>query len=319
MEQHEIEPGLKSPQPFNLAPPPDPGSHEEWVKFLSAPVHDYDPGVLRQQLIQSPELAGELAESITANYRGFRKLNPESHAELAQLQMYYQPIVLELLSVPDLGSKARGDVFTLYPVIDSIHGQYELISSEPTIQLLKTKEVPAHMRKLALEKWFIRAELAEQPSEDDARRHSMINKWLVDFVATWSGEESADPDCIERIIKFLDGQADRHDDPIYVDPHSIGKIAKHLADEDLKYRFARRHINYEPVNNSEPPALSRGTDENDELLTWVAEKLHPKLNGFSFIALRRREPDPEDTRLDERLDEIWSTTPTKETPSAQNA
>lgn len=298
MSEAKIEPALSNPMPTGV----------EFREFLSEPpTFGLPPGSLREELAGDGISTNHLARHITLNYRSFRKNHETAYSELAALQMYYQPAVLELLGMPELSKEAAKDLFTLYPIINSIHGQYEQIGSEFSELLIKDPAVPAHMRHVALEKWLICMELNQDPEPLEVQQHNLLKKWLVNFVQDWAieteDETSKDPckpDYITKIIHCLNIDADSNGHTIYIDPRNIAAIAAYITDSKLTYEFVRRHILYAPANPEDPASFSIETEKDKQLALWVRQEL-AHARSYWWLPFVPKKLSDEDRQLGHRL------------------
>lgn len=283
--------------------------------------NETSPHPLRDALDGQPEKADSLADSMIAWYRSLRTESPDDLAALANLQLEFHEVMLEIL--PLLSIKTRERLYDHYPVMGAIHGQEHIIDAAPTIELLYDDGIPADLRHRTIEKWLVATELPPEPTPEDIRKHAILRKELGSFVEAWAAMPSAEPACIAKIIGFLERQSSKTitgDGLVlyepYIHPEHIGRVARYLPEEsrfdlEVRYDFAARHILYQPAKVGDPPALQQYLPEHADILTWLEEQVKRRLHPFNFFGLTKPVISDEDKRLQQRIDEIWQTAKTR--------
>lgn len=261
---------------------------------------------LREELREQPAMADEIYRGILAWYTHCSNID-SSEESMAKLQVEYQELMLEIM--PLVEPENRENLVYLYPTVGSLAVKHGLVDYKPTAQIIKDPEISQGRKKMLINNWISQIKpMPGEQTEQAADMQTQAYSWLAEFAEEWSGETSADPELITKIISSLENYAEDSSSP-YLNPASIGKVAAHITDDDIRYRFAVRHILYRQEDKKGVPELTNEHKENDSILVWMHEKVSRQLNRHDFIWLRKAPVSQEDLDLQARIEECLPARP----------
>src|SRR5690606_908198 len=111
-------------------------------------------------------------------------------------------------------------------------------------------------------KWFEIAEQEERGIKRPREEHERAIKNMAEFIQTWTYGENVDDYVHTAIVAFLEA----HTPPggLYADGFVARQVAEHITDEELRFRFAWRHVAFEPADD-----WGRFSIVNERDLTFV--------------------------------------------------
>lgn len=266
---------LTAPYGYDL---PYPHTHQSLGRLLAITeeVDGQQTTSLRERIGDKPELAAELAQGVLywLDTTGGR-----IEGEIIDSRYEYFAAIRELLPVVD---EETGDkLFAHYPIndLESYWSMDDASGYRPLVNLLYDEGVPPKYKEAGVAKWFDIAKREESGEAQPREEHERATKTMAEFVQTWTFGERVDDGIHTAVVSFLEGHVPAND--TYVQGFAVGQVARHITDEDVRFKFAWRHI---AVGPQEEYGQFRIDDAQGlELVEWLREQAHNR-NDFTFDA-----------------------------------
>lgn len=257
---------LTAPHGYNL---PYPHSDQSIGRLLniSEEVDGEKTISLRKRLADKPELAKELAYGLMywLDTTGGR-----IEGDTLDSRYDYQAAIQHLLPIVD--EETADKLFAHYPIND-LQPYWNMNTAsgyQPLVNLLYDAEVPRKYKDVGLAKWFEIAEQEVEGTTQPREEHERAVNKMAEFVQTWTYGEGVDDEVQTSIVTFLESHIPTGD--TYVKGHVVRQVAEHITDEDVRFKFAWRHIFVGPTKDW---GHFRVDNERDlALVEWVREEAH---------------------------------------------